>query len=345
VSSPLAQNPSSKTVSRPASDNAVTVRTLAALAAVAVCLAILPFTLNVATTRFATEFLLYLSLATAWNLMAGYGGLISVGQQAYVGLGGYAFAVGFSFWGLPLPLAILLGAMTALVAAAIFAPLLLRLAGPHFAIGTWVMAELCLLIVANAPALGGGSGLSLPASLIRQIAASREGRETVIYLYALLLAVLAIGGAYLLLRSKWGLALTAMRDSSRAAESLGVNTTLIKVGVFVACAAHIGAVGAVIFLSRLRMTPDSAFSLTDWTAYVVFIVIIGGIRRIEGPIVGTVVFFTLRSTLSDLGPIYLIVLGLIATAVMVWAPDGLWGLVAKKFPTGLFRIPRRSQSD
>ena len=275
-----------------------------------------------------------------WNLLAGYGGLISVGQQAYVGIGGYTFLVFISLGGLPLPVSIIGGMAASGMAALVFAPLLLRLKGPHFAIGTWVMAELCMLIVANLPWLGGGSGMSLPASVARQIAADRANREAVIFCYALVLAFISIAGTYLLLRSKWGLALTALRDSERAAESLGVHTRGVKLVIFVGCAAMAGAVGCIIFLSKLRMMPDSAFSLIDWTAYVVFIVIIGGVGRIEGPIIGTIVFFLLRGSLAALGPVYLIVLGAAAIVVMLAAPQGLWGLVADHFKIDIFPVRR-----
>lgn len=319
----------------------VTVRTTLGIVCVCMLFTSAPWILDLAALRFSTDFLVYLSLAAIWNLLAGYGGLISVGQQAYVGIGGYAFFASLVFFGLPLPASILVGMASSVAAALVFAPLLLRLKGPHFAIGTWVMAELCLLAVANMPYLGGGSGMSLPANIARQIAADRAGREAVIFFCALLLASSSIAGSYLLLRSKWGLALTAMRDSERAAESLGVDTRRIKVAVFVGCAAMAGAVGCVVFLSKLRMTPDSAFSLIDWTAYVVFIVIIGGIGRIEGPIVGTIVFFALRGFLADLGPLYLIVLGLVAILVMLKAPQGLWGLVAERFRIEIFPVGRQ----
>ena len=321
----------------------VTVRTTLGIVCVCMFLACAPWMLDLAALRFTTDFLIYLSLAAIWNLLAGYGGLISVGQQAYVGIGGYAFFVSLAFFGLPLSVSILVGLALSAAAALVFAPLLLRLKGPHFAIGTWVMAELCLLAVANMPYLGGGSGMSLPASVARQIAADRAGREAVIFFCALLLAFSSIAGSYLLLRSKWGLALTAMRDSERSAESLGVDTRRIKLAVFVGCAAMAGAVGCVVFLSKLRMTPDSAFSLIDWTAYVVFIVIIGGIGRVEGPIVGTVVFFALRGSLADLGPLYLIVLGLVAIFVMLKAPQGLWGLVAEWCEIEIFPVARRAR--
>ena len=324
------------------SDGRSTAITLIGLLLVTAVMAGASMVLQIGALRFMTDFLLYLSLATVWNLLAGYGGLVSVGQQAYVGLGAYAFVVAFSFWGLPLPVAIIFGAAVALVAGLVFSSLVLRMAGPHFAIGTWVMAELCLLVVANWPYLGGGSGLSIPASIVRQISPDRAVREVIIYLYALGVTAVAIGGTYLLLRSKWGLALTAMRDAPRAAESLGINARLIRIMVSVFCAALAGAVGGLIFLSKLRMTPDSAFSLIDWTAYVIFIVIIGGIRRIEGPIIGTIVFFTLRGFLAQSGPYYLIVLGVLAVAVMVMAPDGLWGLFARRFKVEIFSLTRQA---
>ncbi|GLS32677.1 branched-chain amino acid transport system permease protein [Mesorhizobium albiziae] len=323
------------------SDLPVTARTTLGIVLACMLLAMAPWVLDLAALRFTTDFLVYLSLAVIWNLLGGYGGLISVGQQAYVGIGGYVFFVSLAFLGLPLPVAILAGMVVSAAAALVFAPLLLRLKGPHFAIGTWVMAELCMLAVANMPYLGGGSGMSLPASVAREIATDRAGREAVIFFCALLLAFSAIAGSYLLLRSKWGLALTALRDSERAAESLGVDTRMIKLAVFIGCSAMAGAVGCVVFLSKLRMTPDSAFSLIDWTAYVVFIVIIGGIGRIEGPIVGTIVFFALRGSLADLGPLYLIVLGLVAIFVMLKAPQGLWGLIAERYKIEIFPVQRR----
>jgi Branched-chain amino acid transport system / permease component len=75
--------------------------------------------------------------------------------------------------------------------------------------------------------------------------------------------------------------------------------------VYIITAAATAMVGAFIFLQRLRISPDAAFSVNDWTAFVIFITVIGGIGRIEGPIVGTIVFFALRQTLADLGTIYL----------------------------------------
>ena len=99
--------------------------------------------------------------------------------------------------------------------------------------------------------------------------------------------------------------------------------------------------GALIGLAKLRISPDALFSVNDWTAYVIFITVIGGIGRIEGPIIGTIVFFVLRQTLADLGTIYLMMLGLVAILVMLTTPKGLWGLLVERFGWQVFPLERR----
>ncbi|MEM9351101.1 MAG: branched-chain amino acid ABC transporter permease, partial [Pseudomonadota bacterium] len=107
--------------------------------------------------------------------------------------------------------------------------------------------------------------------------------------------------------------------------------------------------GALIFLQKLRISPDAAFSVNDWTAFVIFIVVIGGIGTIEGPIIGTLIYFALRETLADLGTTYLIVLGVVAIVVMLKAPKGVWGFVRERYDIQLFplayRVEGKSGSD
>jgi branched-chain amino acid transport system permease protein len=100
-------------------------------------------------------------------------------------------------------------------------------------------------------------------------------------------------------------------------------------------------VGAVIFLQKLRISPDAAFSINDWTAFVIFIAVIGGIGRIEGPIIGAAIFFLLRQLFADLGSLYLIMLGVVAILIMLKAPRGVWGLVADRFALQIFPLQRR----
>ena len=122
-----------------------------------------------------------------------------------------------------------------------------------------------------------------------------------------------------------------IRDNEGAARSSGVDVAGVKLVVYVVTAFGTGLAGALIFLQKLRISPDAAFSVNDWTAFVIFITVIGGVGRIEGPFIGVVVFFVLRQTLADLGAIYLIMLGVVAIAVMLFAPQGVWGLIAEKW--------------
>jgi branched-chain amino acid transport system permease protein len=293
-----------------------------------------------------------LTLAQIWNLLAGYGGLVSVGQQAFVGIGAYGMFAGVILLGLdPIP-SILLGGIAAVLLAFPTAFFAFRLQGAYFAIGTWVIAEVTRLSIAQWKALGGGTGTSLPreatsdimgVEVIRTLFDVREAaaRDILAYWLALFLAVAVIGGIYALLRSRIGLGLAAVRDNIDAARSVGVDSGRIKWAVFLIASFGTGLTGALIYVQTARISPDAAFSVTDWTAYVIFIVVIGGIGTIEGPILGVLVFFLLQSTLSDYGSWYLLTLGLIAIAVMLFAPRGLWGLIAARTGLSLFPTRRR----
>lgn len=294
-----------------------------------------------ANMRLLGEIYAFLALASLWNLLAGFTGLVSVGQQAFVGLGGYALFAAAIFYGVPPLLAIMLAGIVGALVALPLAPILFRLQGAYFAIGTWVAAEVFRLVFAQVSALGGGSGTSLPARIVTGIASTRDLREMSIYWAALALGLGAIALVYAILRSRAGLALTAIRDSEIASESLGVDIARTKLMLYVATASVTTMAGALIFLQKLRISPDAAFSVNDWTAYVIFMVVIGGIGTIEGPIVGTLIFFVLRETLSDLGTIYLMLLGAVAILVMLKAPKGLWGLFSSATGLTLFPLRRR----
>ena len=310
-----------------------------------VLLAAAPWWAGRADLRLFGEFFLYLSLASLWNLMAGYAGLVSVGQQAFVGFGGYMLFALTMFGGLHPVAAILVGGVLAAVLAVPVAILIFRLRGAYFAIGTWVVAEVFRLVFAQVSALGGGSGSSLPVGVVKSLADSRSGREALSYWLALGAAVLVITAVYLYLRSRKGLALTAIRDSEQAAAGLGIDIWRTKLEVYVVTSAFTAIIGGLIFLQKLRISPDAAFSVNDWTAFVIFIVVIGGIGTLEGPIIGTVLFFLLRETLADYGTAYLIALGVVAIVIMLKAPRGVWGLVRDRFDLQLFPLSYRVQQD
>ncbi len=318
---------------------------LAAIAGVLIILALIaaPWWAGRADMRLMGELFLYLALASLWNLMAGYAGLVSVGQQAYVGFGGYILFALTIFVGIPPVMAIAVAGVLGVIIAIPTALLIFRLRGAYFAIGTWVVAEVFRLSFAQISALGGGSGSSLPVGIVRSMADSRSARESLSDWLALGIAVVVIAAVYFLLRSRRGLALTAIRDNELAAGSLGIDIFRTKFIVYVVTCGLTAMVGALIFLQKLRISPDAAFSVNDWTAFVIFIVVIGGIGTIEGPIIGTLIFFALRETLADLGTTYLIVLGVVAIAIMLKAPRGVWGLIRDRYDLQLFPLSYRVQ--
>jgi branched-chain amino acid transport system permease protein len=173
------------------------------------------------------------------------------------------------------------------------------------------------------------------------IAPDRAGREMIVYWVSLVLLIVVCAIVYAVLRSRHGLALTAIRDSEPASASLGVDTFRTKLLIYVVAALCTGMVGAFIFLQKLRLSPEAGFSVNDWTVFVIFMVVIGGIGTLEGPIIGVVVFFLLREALFEFGTVYLILLGAIAVVVMLKAPGGLWGWVVQRYGLQLFPVNRR----
>jgi branched-chain amino acid transport system permease protein len=305
-----------------------------------VVLALAPYWGDRQTLRLLAEMFTFIALASLWNLLAGYAGLVSVGQQAFVGLGGYVlFALAILLDVNPVLAIFVAGPVGALIAVPV-ALLIFRLRGAYFAIGTWVVAEVFRLLASQISVLGGGSGISLPASVVLAMAPSRQMREFEMYWLALLLTVAILAAIFVLLRSRHGLALTAIRDNELAAQSTGIGVWNIKFAVYVLTAFGTAMVGAFIFLQKLRISPDTAFSVNDWTAFVIFITVIGGIGRIEGPIVGTIIFFALRQSFAGLGSFYLLMMGTVAIVVMLWAPKGLWGVIVDRLGWQILPLQR-----
>ena len=210
-----------------------------ALALAAVVIAVLvaaPWWGRTADLRLITEIMYYLALATTWNLLAGYAGLLSIGQHAYVGLGGYVLFIVTLSLGLNPLLAIPIAGVVGAVLALPVAWIVFRLKGPYFAIGTWVVAEVFRLTFAQMSSVGGGSGLSLPIEAMKSIGSKSE-RELWIYFLALAVCLGAVLMAYLLLRSRIGLALMAIRDNDVASSSLGIQIGVIKLATYVVAGA------------------------------------------------------------------------------------------------------------
>lgn len=273
-------------------------------------------------------------MATMWNLLAGYGGMLSIGQQAYIGIGAYALVYLSDTVGLDPFMAVPLAVVVAGVLSYPISFLAFRLSGGYFAIGTWVIAVVVMLIVQQIPALGGGIGETFTGF-------SDLGPGTrIAYVYWLSLVgvVITVAATYWIMRSRLGLGFTAIRDDDVAAGSLGVRVTRSKRFVFVVSAMGCGLAGAMITANTLRVQPDSIFSV-NYSVFMIFIVVIGGLGTIEGPILGAIVFFGLQQWLSDLGPWYLVILGVVAILITLFLPRGLWGLISgngriRLFPVG-----------
>ena len=304
-------------------------------AGLAAALVVPAWTRDAGLMRVVIEFVTLLVLAQMWNLLAGYAGLASIGQQAYVGLGGYALLVLADDLGVNAFLSVPLAGLVAAALALPTAVVVFRFRGAYFTVGTWAVAEVYRLLVANTGVLGRGTGRTLKAVF----PLPRETRELATYVMAVVIAVAAMGTVYLYLRSRRGLALMAVRDSEPASESLGVDVYRTKLLVYLLAAFATGTTGALIYLNLLRISPDAAFSI-NWTGYTIFIVVIGGIGTLEGPIVGTVVFFVLRELLADYGSWFMILLGTLAVLAMLRYPQGLWGLVSQRWDLRVFPVQR-----
>ncbi len=299
-------------------------------------LATLPLWADPRWMREFDEIACYLIFALAWNLLAGYGGMVSIGQKAFLGIGGYALlALGNLLHVNPF-LAVPLAAVLALLVAVPVSWIAFRLRGGYFAIGTWVISEVFRLSIANVSALGGGSGTSLTA--LRGIA--RATRERATFWLCLGGATASVAVVYAFLRSREGLALLALRDSETAAESQGVNVLRTRLTVYLMAAAAAGLAGALYFLGNLRISPDAAFSV-NWSAFSIFIVLVGGVGTLEGTVVGVLLFYLLSKLFSDYGTWYLVGLGLLAVVVTLELPRGLWGFVSEKYDLHLFPVRRR----
>lgn len=319
------------------------VRKTRASQAGAVCAALLtgaaasmPWWADPSWMREFTQIACYFIFASMWNLLAGYGGMVSIGQQAFLGFGGYMLVIMANKFGInpfvAVPLAALL---TALIAVPV-SKLAFRLQGGYFAIGTWVIAEVFRLSFANASAIGGGSGASLTA--LAQF--PKATRESVTFWMTLSAVVATIGLTYWFLRSKQGLALLAIRDSEVASESQGIDVHSTKLAVYIVAAFGAGLAGALYFLGNLRISPDAAFSV-NWTAFAIFLVMIGGLGTIEGPILGALIFWALNKFLSDYGTWYLVGLGLLAIVMTLRFKQGLWGYVQRRYDLRFFPVQRR----
>ncbi|TMQ11266.1 MAG: branched-chain amino acid ABC transporter permease [Deltaproteobacteria bacterium] len=278
-------------------------------------------------------FAYYAALAQMWNLLAGYAGLVTFGQQLFLGLGGYTLAVGCQKLGLGVRPSFALAAVTAAAVAVPVGALTFRLKGGYFAVGSWLIAEVFRLLFGNSEYLGYARGLN--------IVSARTVDAWVVYYVAVGLLIAMVALVVATLRSRAGLALMAIRDAEGAAASLGVNVWRIKLLTFVVAAAGTGLVASLIWVQTPFVQPDDAFAI-HWSAEASFIAVVGGLGTVEGPIIGAAIYVVLQQKLGATGPIHLIVLGAVSVVVMLVAPRGIAGIARDRLGWVLFPVARRA---
>jgi branched-chain amino acid transport system permease protein len=298
--------------------------TTAACGVIVVVLAALPYLVGTGVTQPLVTLFLLVSIAALWNLLAGYAGMISFGQQAYLGIGAYVVYL-VSKTGLSPFAAIVVGALACAPAALGVFGLLRPLSGGYFAVATWVVAECLFLYVTNQQWLGGGTGVGLAqlSSLAPVV------REAFTYWEALALMAVCVVGVYLLVRSRFGLDSRAVHDEPAAAAASGVEVARTRWLAYVLAAVGFGAVGGMLIISSLYTDPGTVFNIS-YSADMLFMVVIGGIGSMEGPIIGAVIFFAVQQEFAQYGAWYLVAIGAVAIAVVLTAPGGLWGFASRR---------------
>lgn len=269
-------------------------------------------------------FFIYLAMANMWNLLAGYSGLISLCQPAFLGLAGYTMTVG-TWVGIPWWVGIICGVIAASIFALVISGAVFRLSGIYFAIGTLVVPEALRMIFYLWRPVGGemhGAGAGYMVKGIGDVS------QAMIYWLALFVGIGSICLMRIILRSKLGLGLALIRDNERSAASCGVDVFRLKLYTFIISAAVTGFAGAVYYLNQGYIEPSATFNV-KWTMSMLLATVIGGIRTEEGPIIGTVIIVFLYFMLARYAGYSLLIQGIILICIMLVSPQGVVGILRR----------------
>ena len=274
------------------------------------------------TLEIGFRLLLFVTLAEAWNLMAGYGGLVSLGTASFFGVGAYVLTGLVNRADAPLAVALLAGGIAAAAMAAVVSRAVFCLRGLYFTVGTLALAEALRLFMINYNGFGGATGLFL--------AQDPPGLRA---LYAIALALLVAATLVMTLatRSRLSILLRAVRDDEDAAAQIGVRAFRVKLAAFVVASFLTGVAGALQGLKLGAIEPYGTFGV-QWTVTVLSIVVIGGQGLRAGPLVGAVFVIGLGELLADWPALHLAIAGVILIVVIRFAPQGLVGLAQRLWP-------------
>jgi branched-chain amino acid transport system permease protein len=290
------------------------------LLAAAVGLATLPLFLGASAVDKLTTLFIFMLLASTWGLLAGQAGLVSVGQQAFFGLGAY-FALRLVDGGWAAYPALFAGAVGAAAVAWGLSFFVLRLKEGEFAIATWVVAEVIRIGVMLDPLVQGETG----TSLIALNAVEPELRRNLGFWMALGSLVVMLLVTAWLLRSAVGTATRAIGEDDEAAASLGVRVTPTRRRVYVLASFGAALAGVAWLASAITFLPRTNFGV-QWSVLMLFMALVGGLRSQWGPLLGALLLFVLQESLGHLGAWYLAGLGAVAMVFALWLPRGLAGV-------------------
>ncbi len=276
--------------------------------------------------RYLFRIFLYITIGQMWNLMSGYAGLTSLGQQAFIGLSGYALAVTTTKYGLPYPVGFVAGLVISIVFAYILSFLLMRIDGMYFAITTWVVAEALGTFFMSLSYVNQGAGMTITAVPYPKIGS--------LYMMALILCFLTSIAMFALLGSGSGLSIRALHDDVQAAEAVGINSGRTKRIVYMIAAVFTSLAGSLFFLNKGTIYPDSGFDI-GWTISMVFIVIIGGSGTIAGPVAGAVIYVLLSEYLAHYPGWSNMILGAVAIIMIIFCPQGIVRGIARGITGGI----------
>ena len=307
------------------------VATGAVVAVAIVVLAIMPLVGSANAVDKLTTLFVYVILAAMWNALAGYAGLVSVGQQAFFGIGAY-FAIRLAAMGFPAYPSLAVGAVGAALIAIPISFFMLRLRGGEFSIGMWVVAEALHLLVNQDPLIQGETG----TSMIALNAFSHGTRLAANYWLALVSMIGLLGVIFVLLRSPFGASVQAIRDDEEAAASVGVRVVAAKRVMFILAAFGCALAGVIWLATAVTFQPKTNFGV-QWTAYMILMALVGGLGTFEGPILGAVLFFVLQDQFGQNGVWYMAGLGVIAILFALFLPRGVWGEIEAR--SGLRLLP------
>jgi branched-chain amino acid transport system permease protein len=303
---------------------------IVSLAILAVVVVVLPFTATNYVLRLTTIAFMYIALASSWNIVGGFTGYPSFATAAFFGIGAYAAGIMRTSTTMSLPLSWLIGALAAMIFSLIVGPAILRLRGHYFAVASLVLAAVLREVTNAATKLtGGGMGLNLPTSG----AVNVDDQTRLYYGSMLLAALLTIGLATLIWRSKLGWAMRCIEQNEDAAIVLGVNTLATKILGFAASAATAGLVGGIYATWIGYIDPTDAFD-DLLSIKPIVMAFIGGVGTILGPIAGAIIFLVLEEFVwRNVLNFHAGILGIIIVALLVFMPGGL-GSVGR----GLLRL-------